>query len=76
MMDQREATLDDLLSEPIILKVMARDGVRAEDVRRIVQQADARTIPARYRHSRAKAAAYPHRKENVAVPHFCSGERC
>ena len=49
MTHQREATLDELLSEPIILKVMARDGVRAEDVRRLVQQASARTIRPRYR---------------------------
>ncbi len=39
MMDQREATLDELLNEPTIRKVMARDGVRASDIRRLMQQA-------------------------------------
>jgi hypothetical protein len=41
-MTEREATLDELLSEPIIRKVMANDGVRAADVRRLVQQASER----------------------------------
>ena len=42
MMDQREATLDDLLSEPIIRKVMASDGVRASYIRRLMRQAKVR----------------------------------
>jgi hypothetical protein len=54
MTDQREATLDELLSEPIILKVMARDGVRAEDIRHLVQQANFRS---RYRNFYAKGFA-------------------
>ena len=37
MMDHREATLDELLSEPIIISVMARDGVRGADIRRLLQ---------------------------------------
>jgi hypothetical protein len=41
-MDQREATLNELLSEPIIRKVMARDGVRPIDIRNLLQQANAR----------------------------------
>ena len=44
MMDQREATLNELLSEPIIRKVMARDGVRAGDIRRLLRQANARRM--------------------------------
>ena len=47
MMDQREATLDELLSEPIIRKVMARDGVRASDIRRLMRQAKVRRTLAR-----------------------------
>ena len=42
MMDQREATLDELLSEPIIRKVMARDSVLASDIRRLMRQAKVR----------------------------------
>ena len=43
-MTEREATLDELLSELIIRKVMASDGVRAADVRQLVQQASIRTF--------------------------------
>ena len=43
-MTEREATLDELLNEPIIRKVMASDGVRAVDVRQLVQQASIRTF--------------------------------
>ena len=50
-MTEREATLDELLSEPIIRKVMASDGVRAADVRRLVQQASIRTFRQRSRQS-------------------------
>ena len=38
MHDQREATLDDLLREPIIISLMARDGVRAHDIRRLMER--------------------------------------
>jgi hypothetical protein len=44
MTDNREATLDELLSEPIIRKVMARDGFSADDIRHLVRQAHARAI--------------------------------
>lgn len=44
MADWNEATLEDLLSDPIILKVMARDGVRADEVRYLVEQANMRTV--------------------------------
>jgi hypothetical protein len=42
MTDQREATLDDLLSEPIIRTVMASDGVRGADIRRLFWHVRAR----------------------------------
>jgi hypothetical protein len=50
-MTEREATLDELLSEPIVRKVMASDGVHAADVRRLVQQASLRTSRKRSRQS-------------------------
>jgi len=62
-MDQREATLDELLSEPIILKVMARDGVRAEDIRQLVRQASVRT---RYRHANLFAKGTTSRRADAA----------
>jgi hypothetical protein len=64
MMDQREATLDELLSEPIILKVMARDGVRAEDIRKLVAQASVRT---RYRHSNFYAKCIAGRRADLTL---------
>jgi hypothetical protein len=42
MIDQREPTLDELLSEPIIQQVMTSDGVRADDVRYLMQKATIR----------------------------------
>ena len=42
MNDQRETTLDDLLNEPIIKTVMARDGVRGSDIRQLLERARAR----------------------------------
>ena len=42
MAEQREATLDELLSEPIILTVMASDGVRSSDIRRLMRRVRAR----------------------------------
>ena len=38
MHNLREATLDDLLSEPIIISLMARDGVRGHDIRRLMER--------------------------------------
>ena len=52
-MTEREATLDELSSEPIIRKVMASDGVRAADVRRLLRQASVQT----YRQSNSVAKA-------------------
>lgn len=42
MAEQPEATLEDLLNEPIILSVMARDGVRGDDIRRLLWNASTR----------------------------------
>lgn len=36
---KREPTLDEILNEPIIRKVMKRDGYTPEDVRLLMQQA-------------------------------------
>jgi hypothetical protein len=40
--DQHETTLEELLSDPVILKVMARDGVRTDDIRHLMGQARSR----------------------------------
>ena len=56
-MTEREATLDELLNEPIIRKVMASDGVRAADVRWLVQQASIRTFRKGSRQSSSVANA-------------------
>ena len=45
---QGEATLEELLSEPIIPKVMKRDGVRPADIRALIQQALSRMKQPRY----------------------------
>ena len=37
-----EPTLDELLNEPVIRKVMAADGYCAEDIRLLMRQANAR----------------------------------
>jgi hypothetical protein len=42
MNDQREPMLEDLLKEPIIISVMARDGVRAADIRHLLERVRAR----------------------------------
>ncbi len=39
MQSPYHTTLEDLLSDPVVHKVMARDGVRAEDVRLLMTQA-------------------------------------
>ena len=69
MADQREATLDELLNEPIILTVMASDGVRGADIRRLMQRVRAReerNAPAICARSRSPACtcfpgSLPHR---------------
>ncbi|WP_157015386.1 hypothetical protein [Mesorhizobium xinjiangense] len=37
-----ETTLDELLNEPIIRKVMARDGVRTNDIRALMNEISGR----------------------------------
>ena len=37
-----DTTIDELLSEPIIRKLMARDGIKAEDIRSLLDEAQAR----------------------------------
>lgn len=44
MADLREATLDELLIDPVILKVMASDGVRADDIRQLIRLVSFRTL--------------------------------
>ena len=39
MTEQNEITLDELLDEPIIKSVMARDGVLGSDIRRLMERA-------------------------------------
>lgn len=43
MADLREATLEDLLSDPVIRAVMASDGVRVPDIRQLMKQLSIRT---------------------------------
>jgi hypothetical protein len=38
MTEQHEITLDELLDEPIIKTVMARDGVLGSDIRRLMER--------------------------------------
>jgi len=39
MIDQCEPTLEELLNEPIIRQVMKSDGVRPDDIRRLMEKA-------------------------------------
>lgn len=43
MADLREATLEDLLSDPVVQQVMASDGVRADDIRQLIKQVSIRS---------------------------------
>jgi hypothetical protein len=56
--DQHETTLEELLSDPIILKVMARDGVRGDDIRYLVHQARSRMREPMYPASLARTAVH------------------
>jgi hypothetical protein len=42
MHHQAEPTLDELLNDPMILSVMARDGIRDADIRRLFLQVQVR----------------------------------
>jgi hypothetical protein len=48
MPELREPTLEDLLREPIIATVMKRDGVRGDDIRRLLRHAGARAHQQRF----------------------------
>ncbi len=39
MLEKLEPTLDELLTEPIIRLVMASDGVKADDIRKVMSEA-------------------------------------
>jgi hypothetical protein len=54
-MDRPEPTIEELLSEPIIQAIMARDSVRADEVRRLMQQVRARMMHTRYPNRRMLA---------------------
>lgn len=43
MIFQRDPTLEELLREPIIQQMMLSDGIRAEDIRHLLEEAEART---------------------------------
>ena len=44
MSDRREATLTEILDDPIVRLLMSSDGVTAKDVTRVMQQARVRMI--------------------------------
>ncbi|BCH23346.1 hypothetical protein [Mesorhizobium sp. L-8-3] len=44
MANPREATLEELLIDPVILKVMASDGVRADDIRQLTRLVNFRML--------------------------------
>ena len=55
-MNKREPTLDELLNEPMIRKVMAADGYSAEDIRLLMRQANARADAGGYQPRHATGA--------------------
>ena len=62
MTDLRDATLEELLSDPMILKYMARDGYHGDDIRRLLQQArlrDRTRLQGSFLASRAVACNHP-----------------
>ena len=68
-MDRREPTLDELLNEPIIRKVMAADGYSAEDIRLLLRQASARAYAGSYRQKwRAGGACELRRSDTRQFP--------
>lgn len=48
MLDEREPTLDEILSEPIIRQIMKADGIGAADIRRLYRylESDGKGPPA------------------------------
>jgi hypothetical protein len=72
-MHQREPTLDELLNEPIIRKVMAADGYNAEDVRVLMRQANARANAGNYRQPRPATGARIAPLGYTPIPQMTSG---
>jgi hypothetical protein len=70
-MDPREPTLDELLNEPIIQAIMVRDGVRAEEIRRLMRQVRTRMLRARY----ADRSALAREIDHVPLPPASSSHR-
>ena len=59
MANLREATLEELLIDPVILKVMASDGVRADDIRQVIRLVSFRTLLRRNVSRPVRAVATP-----------------
>ena len=70
-MHKREPTLDELLNEPIIRKVMAADGYSAKDIRLLLRQASARADAGGHRQPRAATGAA--RLRYAPIPQMTSG---
>ena len=72
-MDKRELTLDQLLNEPIIRKVMAADGYSADDIRLLLRQANARADAGGRRQLRPATGARVARLGYTPIPQMTSG---
>lgn len=59
MANLREATLEELLIDPVILKVMASDSVRADDIRQLTRLVKFRTLLPRNASRPVRAIATP-----------------
>jgi hypothetical protein len=70
-MYKRELTLDELLNEPIIRKVMIADGYSAEDIRLLMRQANARSTEDGY-HQRSSQGARTARLGRALSPQMMS----
>jgi hypothetical protein len=57
MNDQYQLTLDDLLKESIIMSLMARDGVRAHEIRRLLKRVRDRSEQRAQRSPRGREGA-------------------
>ena len=70
-MYERELTLDELLNEPMIRKVMIADGYSAEDIRLLMRQATARSNEDSY-HRRSPQGARTARRGGALRPQMMS----
>ncbi|RWA98728.1 MAG: hypothetical protein EOS07_11325 [Mesorhizobium sp.] len=64
MTREREPTLDDLLSEPIILTIMAIYGHTADDIRHLMHQVGARKTPSMLQ----KPSTMAHAPQRISSP--------